>query len=233
MARTTPLTHALKLLKVMQPEYFKYGPGRIPALRYPFQRPNLLTEATFGDVPLRLIAAPTGMVDVSVLTWKEWFDEIVAENLDDSPPELRALVEDLACRAHLNARQLKRFMPRHVVASVQAINAILCFCLQGAVLSGAQIMDLSQDTFSLLADNGEWGIRSNRVLHTDHNLSYPLPYQAVVQGTAWKGGGSSNGNLVRAYHSAQKANDIAAMEVINAAFWNIPEGSRIDALFTL
>lgn len=228
----TPIIKAIKTLRTLRPEYFTPGPGRIPVLRYPFQRPSLLTTSVFEGVPLQDIATPSGMMQYDALTWKEWFDEICAENLEDDPDDLDELVFDIVQRCHLNWRQKNRFLPSGPLNTRQAISVILCFCLQGALLKGAEVVRLDTDSFILAMDGVEWGIQNHRAPNKQ-KLPHSLHYRNIVTGRWWRDGRCANANLVRAHHAASKEKDLVAMEVINAIFWNIPEGRRIDSLFTI
>lgn len=228
----SPLTKAMGILKDLHPDYFQRGRGRIPMLSYRMGRPDLLSESWFEGLSLREIATPPGMCGIPVAIWKDWFDEIVAENLSDTDDQLRYLADDLTLRCCLNTRQRTRFFPNRSKKTRQVINTILAFCLQGAITAGARISELTDDTFTLAADNGEWGIRRQRICHTDFKLHFPLNYAAVVSGKAWQGGSCRNSHLAKAHYAAHQARDLIAKELLTSLFWNIPEGRRIDSLCT-
>ena len=233
MPRTTKIIKAVRDLQMRRPEYFGKNTNRVTKFSGTLPRPNLLSNTKFFDGERILDKVlPSEMWETKPSVWHDRFLEVLDDCDGVSPFMLEVLAEDLVARCGMFKHYKPWFIPDKALEVGAGIPALLCLCLSGAMLSGAEVIKLDYDSF-VVADNDEpWGVQHNKVIGSDVQLTV-VSYKRIVEGTYWRGGSCNSRPFCAAFRAAMRAEDKVAAETLLCAYWATRSTKRLDSVLKI
>lgn len=214
------LVDAIERLHWVKPAYFRFSRSRrVNHMR--ISRPSMLVTDTYLDIPLAELTSPEVMKNTEEF-WIERYNWLLGMQsfFRQGLEAFSTVVENLTAEMNLNTRQRTRFFPISKVKGMDDIPIYLSFVLQGMMLSGFTVKELSPDSFTLQLGNETFGIDKRKVIGAGIDLG-PFDYRAAVSGGFWAASYTKHVGAINALRNSSGARDKVAVELIKGAIWNL------------